>query len=706
MASTSTKNPEYRDVLYVEELIARDTVNTMPLETIEAFADHGEVRGQTATEGMDRAHRLWADLAELGIDEDDVGHRLEREGSRSSPTATTAPSTPSRPRPRSWSRHDGQPLAAGERVRAIPPPTAMVVFGGSGDLAHRKIVPALYNLELHRLPQNFAFVGSSRSEYSDEEYRADMRKAVEEFSRTQPIQHQVESFASRLHYIPGSSADSATYDRIGDLLDRFDRELGTDGNRLFYLSLIPKLFPDTIRGIGKSGLGGRGWDRGYSRVVVEKPFGHDLTSARELQELVTTVFPERDVFRIDHYLGKESVQNIIAFRFANGIFEPVWNHHFVDHVQVTVSESLGIEHRGNFYETAGAIRDIFQNHELQVLALVAMEPPASFEPEDVRNEKAKVLKALRRLEGEAVDAHVVRGQYGPGWIDGKEVPATARSPTSTPTRWSRPTSPPSCGSTTGAGRARRSTCAPASACPSGPPRSWSSSSRPPPALRGGGPGRAGAERAGAADPARRGHHHADRGQGAGPVDGGPLGQHGLLLRHLVLRRPARRLRAAAAGRDAGRPDPVPALGRGRAGLAGRPADPGPVGGGARPRVPQLRGRQLGAQGRRRADRPGPPRPPLAAAMSQSNQTAEAFEEVAPGDIEQALERQRVQGENGGGSVVRASVANLVVVTPTRAAGQRALAAVEELGSRAPSRCVVLIAEPPEGRQGCAPGPGW
>jgi glucose-6-phosphate 1-dehydrogenase len=322
------------------------------------------------------------------------------------------------------------PLAAGERVRAVPPPTAMAVFGGSGDLAHRKIVPALYNLELHRLlPQNFAFVGSSRSEFTDEEYRADMRKAVEEFSRTQPIQHQVwESFASRLHYIAGSSSDPATYGRVGDLLDRFDREQGTDGNRLFYLSLIPKLFPDTIRGIGKAGLGGRGWDRGYSRVVVEKPFGHDLALARELQDLVTTVFPERDVFRIDHYLGKESVQNIIAFRFANGIFEPVWNHHFVDHVQVTVAESLGIEHRGNFYETAGAIRDIFQNHELQVLALIAMEPPASFEPEDVRNEKAKVLKALRRLEGEAVDDRVVRGQYGPGWIDGKEVPGYRDEP--------------------------------------------------------------------------------------------------------------------------------------------------------------------------------------------------------------------------------------------------------------------------------------
>jgi glucose-6-phosphate 1-dehydrogenase len=325
---------------------------------------------------------------------------------------------------------DGNPLVVGERTRATPPPTAMVVFGGSGDLAHRKIVPALYNLELHRLlPQNFAIVGSSRTEFSDEEYRADMRKAVEEFSRTQPIQKPVwESFASRLFYVPGSSSDPDTYARVGDLLDRFDRDLGTDGNRLFYLSLIPKLFPDTIRGIGKSGVGGRGWDRGWSRVVVEKPFGHDLTSARELQALVTEVFPEEDVFRIDHYLGKESVQNIIAFRFANGIFEPVWDHRYVDHVQVTVAESIGVEHRGHFYETAGAIRDIIQNHALQVLALVGMEPPSTFEPEDVRNEKAKVLKALRRMTGERVDRNVVRGQYGEGWVDGQPVPGYREEP--------------------------------------------------------------------------------------------------------------------------------------------------------------------------------------------------------------------------------------------------------------------------------------
>ncbi|MGH2814677.1 MAG: glucose-6-phosphate dehydrogenase, partial [Actinomycetota bacterium] len=271
------------------------------------------------------------------------------------------------------------PLAAGERVRAIPPPTAMVVFGGSGDLAHRKIVPALYNLELHRLlPQNFAFVGSSRSEYSHEEYRADMRKAVEEFSRTQPIQHQVwESFASRLHYIAGSSADPGTYGRIGDLLDRFDREHGTDGNRLFYLSLIPKLFPDTVRGIGKSGIGGRGWDRGWSRIVAEKPFGHDLASARELQDLLTKVFPEEDVFRIDHYLGKETVQNILALRFANELYEPIWNANFVDHVEITMAEDIGLGGRGGYYDGIGAARDVIQNHLIQLLALTAMEEPVS-----------------------------------------------------------------------------------------------------------------------------------------------------------------------------------------------------------------------------------------------------------------------------------------------------------------------------------------
>jgi len=316
------------------------------------------------------------------------------------------------------------PLFAGERLRAAPPPTALVVFGGSGDLAHRKIIPALYNLELNNmLPQGFAMLGVSRTRFSDEEYRREMRKAVDEFSRTQPVDDAVwESFAQRLHYEAGSTTELETFERVGRRLEQLDEGFGTAGNRVFYLSTIPRLFPEIVRGTGESAIGGRRYRGGSSRIVVEKPFGHDLASALELADLVNDVFREQDVFRIDHYLGKESVQNIIALRFANGIFEPVWNHRYVDHVQLTVAESLGIEHRGNFYETAGAIRDIIQNHALQILALVAMEPPASFEPEDVRNEKAKVLKAVHRLAPEEVDRDVVRGQYDAGWINGVEVP--------------------------------------------------------------------------------------------------------------------------------------------------------------------------------------------------------------------------------------------------------------------------------------------
>src|SRR5262245_7924622 len=279
------------------------------------------------------------------------------------------------------------------------------------------------------LPQGFAMLGVSRTRFSDEEYRREMRKAVDEFSRTQPVDDAVwESFAQRLHYESGSTTELETFERVGRRLEQLDEGFGTAGNRVFYLSTIPRLFPEIVRGTGESAIGGRRYRRGRSRIVVEKPFGHDLASALELADLVNDVFREQDVFRIDHYLGKESVQNIIALRFANGIFEPVWNHRYVDHVQLTVAESLGIEHRGNFYETAGAIRDIIQNHALQILALVAMEPPASFEPEDVRNEKAKVLKAVHRLAPEEVDRDVVRGQYDAGWINGVEVPPYRSEP--------------------------------------------------------------------------------------------------------------------------------------------------------------------------------------------------------------------------------------------------------------------------------------
>lgn len=314
------------------------------------------------------------------------------------------------------------PLQVDEHVRASPPPAALVVFGASGDLAHRKILPALYNLEYRRLlPANFAVVGVARSAFTDEEFRADMRKAVTEFSRTPVAPDVWASFARKLHYVAGSTDNPATYHAVGEVLDTIDREMGTDGNRVFYLSLSPSLFSQAIEGVGNAGLGGRSYERGFGRVVVEKPFGRDLASARKLQQLVHGVFHEADIFRIDHYLGKESVQNIIALRLANGIFEPIWNHRYVDHVQLTVAESLGIEHRGGFYEQAGALRDIIQNHALQVLALIAMEPPASFDAEDVRDEKAKVLRAVRRLYGGDVDRDVVRAQYEHGWINGERV---------------------------------------------------------------------------------------------------------------------------------------------------------------------------------------------------------------------------------------------------------------------------------------------
>jgi glucose-6-phosphate 1-dehydrogenase len=301
----------------------------------------------------------------------------------------------------------------------IPEPSTIVIFGGSGDLAARKLIPALYNLALQRLlPATFSVVGTSRRPLTSDQYRAELRDAVALHSRTKPLNEEVwRSFAEHLHFI--ATPDDAGFQELRQLLDGLDRDVGTQANRLFYLATPPSAYEAIVKAIGKHRLRGA---TGWSRVVVEKPFGRDRDSARELTELIHTVFREDEVFRIDHYLGKETVQNILVLRFANAIFEPIWNRQYVDHVQITVAETIGVEERAGYYEQAGAMRDIVQNHLLQLVALVGMEPPVAFDDKAVRDEKVKVLRALRQITGADVIANAVRGQYTRGFIEGEPVP--------------------------------------------------------------------------------------------------------------------------------------------------------------------------------------------------------------------------------------------------------------------------------------------
>lgn len=299
---------------------------------------------------------------------------------------------------------------------------ALVIFGASGDLTRRKLIPALWSLFQGRvLPEPFAIIGVARTEMSHDVFRKRMSEAVTAFARLQPPSAQVwQRFADSLFYCGGDPGNPGLYGRLSDLLRQVERETGTAGNRLFYCATPPSLYPTLVTQLGAAGLNRE--DAGWTRIIIEKPFGRDLASAHELNRIVAQVFREEQVYRIDHYLGKETVQNILVFRFANGIFEPLWNRAHVDHVQITVSESLGVEGRGAYYEEAGALRDMIQNHLLQLLCLVAMEPPVTFDANPVRDEKTKVLRAIRPIEREGVDQVAVRGQYGPGWVEGARVP--------------------------------------------------------------------------------------------------------------------------------------------------------------------------------------------------------------------------------------------------------------------------------------------
>ena len=305
--------------------------------------------------------------------------------------------------------------------------TLFVLFGAGGDLSQRLIVPALFNLYLDgRLPGRFLLLGVDRAEYDDAALAARYREGIANFSRRGAAADDAwKKFAATIHYFKADASDAAAYARLGEKLGAYEKDWSGKAERIFYLATPPSLFEPVAQGLGAAGLA---HDREHVRIVVEKPLGHDLDSFCEINRALRRSFIEPQIFRIDHFLGKETVQNILAMRFANPIFEPIWNRRYVDHVVVTVAETLGVEHRGRYYERAGALRDMVQNHLFQLLCLVAMEPPVVYDADDIRGKKVDVLRALRPITRDAVHEFAARGQYGEGWIHGTQMPSYRSEP--------------------------------------------------------------------------------------------------------------------------------------------------------------------------------------------------------------------------------------------------------------------------------------
>jgi len=312
------------------------------------------------------------------------------------------------------------PLTAGlERLPVAP--TTLVIFGATGDLARRKLLPALYNLAHEgALPERFHLVGVSRKEKEDEDYRSECEQAIRRFSRRKPDEDVLGTLLDNVRYVPGTFDDESVYGELATVLDDCEKEAGEPLNRAFYLSTAPSFFPVIVERLGSSKLAHH--DGGEVRLIIEKPFGTTLEEARQLNREVLRIFDETQVYRIDHYLGKETVQNMLAFRFANGMFEPLWNRNYIDSVQITAAEDLGIGSRADYYDSSGALRDLIQNHMLQLLCHVAMEPPVSFTAEEVRNEKVKVLQAIPQPTGDEISRMSLRAQYLSGHAGGDDVP--------------------------------------------------------------------------------------------------------------------------------------------------------------------------------------------------------------------------------------------------------------------------------------------
>jgi glucose-6-phosphate 1-dehydrogenase len=324
------------------------------------------------------------------------------------------------------------PLRVGMRNARTVPPCAMVIFGATGDLTHRKLLPALYNLALeHPLPPQFTVVGVARRPFTNEEFRQQALDSINQYSRRRPVNPAVwETFSKGLYYHQSQFDDLGGYQRLAKLLAQLDQERGTNGNHIFYLATPPSFYGEIGTLLCQANLADSGEEghSGWARIIVEKPFGNNLQSAMALNNELNKAFTEEQIYRIDHYLGKETVQNIMVLRFGNGIFEPIWNRRYVDNVQITVAENIGIDTRGEYYEEAGAMRDMVQNHMMQLLTLVAMEPPTNFGANAVRDEKVKVLKAVPPLAEAEIAADTVRGQYGSGMVGGGLVRAYREEP--------------------------------------------------------------------------------------------------------------------------------------------------------------------------------------------------------------------------------------------------------------------------------------